>query len=370
MNSLRLKWALIGFGIAALLFVLAGYLGYQFFLSSLLPALEMPLELKAPRVVAGASVLSKSLFVQDHRLGPVTDVFIGAEGMHPRIIVAGSRGAAFLGDRGRSVSTVVFSGRAGRVQIKDVDGDGVVEFVNRGEWAIDPSLIDHNGNTVWTYGSGVDDMASGDMDGDGTAEYAVGFNGGAGVHFLNKDGKLVSKLSDGNVWHVEIVDTNRDGLAEVVHSNAAGHMIIRDREGKIIRQIKPNPYLAEFSLVGWPRQTDPEYVLLSSAGTIWILDFDGKVVAEFPAPLSPEYGGFARGVPVMLQVGQPDCLAILVTLSHWQRSILYLYDPSGALVYQEILEGNGSAVAVLPTEEGDRETLLIGGEGKVWQYRQ
>jgi len=53
----------------------------------------------------------------------------------------------------------------------------------------------------------------------------------------------------------------------------------------------------------------------------------------------------------------------------WKRSILYVYEPSGGLVYQEVLEGACQAVAAHRFAEGEAETLLVGGENQVWAYR-
>jgi hypothetical protein len=72
--------------------------------------------------------------------------------------------------------------------------------------------MDATGKPLWSYGAGsngVDDMVAGDLNGDGLLQFAVGFNGGGGIHLLNSQGKKLWEFPDGNVWHVEIVVTGQ-----------------------------------------------------------------------------------------------------------------------------------------------------------------
>jgi len=139
----------------------------------------------------------------------------------------------------------------------------------------------------------VDDMAAEDVDGDGELEFAVGFNGGGGVHLVEADGREAWHRPDGNVWHVEMVDADGDGRPEIVHSNAGGEMKIRNAQGDVMRQDRPPAYFSAFSLCRWPN--GKRHVLFSEEDTIWLLGLDGAAVAEVDAP---ECGrlGHARGV--------------------------------------------------------------------------
>jgi len=374
---MNIKKILIGCCIAlAIVFILAiigGFFAYRYFISPFLCGqLEMPKELDTPRVTAGSDFLLKRLFLQDSRLGTITDIVTGELDPSPEseIGIAGSKGALFVDANSNVKSSVMFNSRTEHVDIIDVDADGICEFINRGSWGCDASLIDHNGNTIWTYGGmpSVDDMCAGDIDGDGTVEFVVGFNGGGGVHLLDKDGKKKWKQSDGNVWHVELVDTNGDGRLEIVHSNAGGYITVRDKEGEIISQLAPSPYFSHFSLCKWPTKNDREYALLSENDTIWLFDFDAKTVAQFKAPKCGTLG-HARGTPVKIRSGQPEYLAVIVEFRNWQKSILYVYNPAGKLVYQEILSEACASIAAVSLDKSERETILIGGVGKVWQYK-
>lgn len=333
--------------------------------------LETPAGMETASVVAGSGFLSKSVLVEDAQVGSVTDIAVGELDPSPgrEIGVAGSGGALFLDEAANVKSSVALGGRAVHVDIVDVEADGVCEFMNRGQWGCDASLFDHSGKTIWTYGGspGVDDMAAGDLDGDGALEFVVGFNGGGGVHLLESDGKKQWTQPDGNVWHVETADTDGDGRLEIVHSNARGEIKVRDARGNTVKQGKPAAYFSHFSLCRWPGKQDRQYALLAEDDTIWLFDFDGSSVQKFSAP---ECGtlGHARGVPVKLEANQPEYLAVVVEFSRWQRSILYVFAPDGKLVYQEVLPEACGSIAAMSVGKAASESILVGAEGKVWQF--
>ena len=163
-----------------------------------------------------------------------------------------------------------------------------------------------------------------------------------------------------------MVDTNGDGTLEIVERSSG--LTVRDGRGEIISQNRPVPFISNFSLCHWPGKNDRAYVLMSDDNTTWILDFEGKTVAQLEAPKA--HRGMARGVPVKLKADQPEYFAVLVELQfYWRRSILYIYNPNHKLVYQEILPETCGAIAALPLDRSGTDALLVGGWGKVWQYQ-
>jgi hypothetical protein len=263
----------------------------------------------------------------------------------------------------------MFGIRAGHVDIIDVDGDKTCEYLNRGGGWQDVSLIDHNGNSIWTYGGmpGVNDIAAGDIDGDDTLEFVAGFNGGGGVRLLDRTAKEKWKQNDGNVWHVELVDTDGNGSLEIVHSNAGGQITVRDTKGTIIRQSNPAAYFSSFSLTPWTTKNGKQYALLAQDDTIWVFDFYGKIITQYNAPLSGSLG-HARGVPIKINSAKPEFFAVVVVHSSWDKSLLYIYGQDNSLAYQEIIPEACESIASIPIDSTDKEALLVGCNGKVWKY--
>ena len=204
-------------------------------------------------------------------------------------------------------------------------------------------------------------------------EFAVGFIGFMGVHLVDDTGKMIWRKRAINVLHLEMVDTNGDGRDEILHTSG-GVLKIRDGRGKVIGQVRPRGYLAlfnfspDFSLCSWPSKDSPKRLLEVGKDRIRLRDLDGKVVAQFKAPHCGMFGE-ARGTPVRLRAGQPDYLAVLASFITWDRSLLYVYQPDGTLVYQEVLLGTSDAIAAVPLDGSNREAILVGGQERVWKYQ-
>ena len=334
---------------------------------------KIPSHLENPAIKFGADFLVNTTYFEDAALDSITDIVIGELDPAPgiEIGIAGLRGAVLL-DMNRNVkSRATFGERGSHIDIIDADGDGTCEFMDRGSWGGNAQLIDHAGNTIWTYGgmmSGVDDMAAGDIDRDGNLEYAVGFNGGGGVHLVDENGKKIWKKSDLNVWHVEMFDANGDGSLDIVHSNASGKIVVRDSEGGIISSTRAHQYISKFSLCRWPARIGKEYPLLAENSSIWLFGYDGRIVERFNAPQG-DVLGHARSAHVKLLSDQREYLAVLVSLGHRERAILYIFDSRKNLIYHEVLPEDCQSLAALPSHGGGVESLLIGANGKIWQYR-
>jgi hypothetical protein len=362
----------IGCAVLVVLAIVTAFIGYRLLIAPITSGrLKMPSSLKTPTVLVGSGLMTRDVLISDARLGKVTDIVRGELDPHPgmEIGIAGTEGAVFLDDSLKAKSTVQFSASNSHVDIVDVNGDHVCEFMNRGAWSSDASLIDHSGKTMWTYGGmpGVDDMCAGDIDGDGIRELAVGFNGDGGIRLLDKTAKMRWKQPGWNVWHVEMADTDGDGKLEIVHSDAGGEIVIRDAQGNLLRRGRPAAYFSHFSLCRWPGKKDRPYALLSEDDAIWLFDFDGKTVAQFKAPRAGSLGD-ARGLPVKLYRNKPECLAVVVEFENWDRSIIYVYDSKGTLLYQEILPEACASIGGITLDRSGAETILVGGNGRVWQY--
>jgi hypothetical protein len=368
-----MKKVLIGCGIVAAVFIIGVpvllFIFGRVIMPKVVSGMKMAPQLQNPTVLTGNGFLNKAVFIADSTLGSVSSIVVGDldRTTGQEIGVAGSDGALLLNADKSLISQVSYSS-GDNLDIIDIENDGECEYLSRGSWSSDAFLLDHKGMKIWTYGGspGVDDTSPGDINQDGKAEFAVGFNGGGGVHLLSTQGKKTWQRSDGNVWHVEMIDTNSDGRLEILHSNAAGQIVVRDASGNILRSSKPTPYFSHFSICKWPDKTSRSYAFITYNDLCWILDYDGTTVAQLNAPYCGTLGS-AKATPVKLVKNQPEYFAVLVDFKQWNRSILYLYGHNKNLVYEEVLDGPNCSIAALPDKNGS-DRLLIGGKNTVWEY--
>jgi hypothetical protein len=306
----------------------------------------------------GDGWLDRTVLHEDTRLGSVTE--IRRRPGTGELAIVGTRAAAFLLPGQAAQRLVQFRDEAGEVQLLEWPGGGA-RYLDRGGggWQTG-ALIGEDGGQLWQpeRGFGMNDMAGGDLNGDGQPEFAVGYNGGGGVHLVDSTGRPIWRQDDGNVWHVEIVDTDGDGRPEIVHSNAGGQVTVRDATGKVLRRAQTEGYFSQFSLVQWP----PGRTGLLHAGDEMtrVIDFDGQVRSRFQTPdtsfLADAHGALAR-------LGGGDHLVVAEFQSNWERTQLFVFDQAGALRYREVVAGKCAAVAA-----SDPNGFLVGCDGRVYRY--
>jgi hypothetical protein len=333
-----------------------------------------------PRVITGGGQFKKSTFYTAESLGEVTEILVGwpADREGAALTVVGNRGAHFLDRSGLLKKQVRFSKDVRcPIEVTRLDASGGYGFLTRYEsWAVDVILFDKQGQELWSYPRGVlkgiDDSVGGDLDGKGNLQVAIGFNGAGGVVLVDGEGKRIWQRADGNVWHVETLDTKGNGRKEILHSNARGQLLVRDASGEIIARYLPDHYVSDFALTRWGTESQASHILIPSkeAGDgcckpiILVLDARGKTVNRFDAPLG-NFMQLTKGTPVRY-AKQAAYYAAVQSKGAWRRSMLFLYDADGKIAYQEILADSCLAIAALPEKEGDR--LLVGCSGKIWEY--
>jgi hypothetical protein len=306
----------------------------------------------------GDEWLEKTPVYEDARLGSVTDIKRQARTGH--LAIVGTRAAAFLPSGQGTTLLVPFREPAGFPQLLDRP-DGPPRYLDRGGggWQTG-ALIGENGTRLWQPegDTGMDDLAAGDLDGDGEFEFVVGYNGDGGVRLLDTAGRQRWRQDDGNVWHVEIVDTDGDGKPEIVHSNAAGQVTVRDANGKVLSRAQTEGYFSGFSLVQWPpHQTS---LLHAGDGVTRVIDFKGTVRVRLETPdtnfLGDAYGAAAR-------LGGREYLALAVSTSHWDRTQLFVFDRDGVLRYREVMPATCLAIAA-----PEADAFLFGCGPRVLRY--
>jgi hypothetical protein len=333
-----------------------------------------------PRVIKSSAQFHKSVFYATENLGEVSEILIGwpADQENAAITVVGNRGAYFLDENGTLKKQIHFSRFiACPIRVSRLDARGNYGFLTRDQsWSTSVILFDRAGQESWSYGgmslSGFDDATSGDLEGNGKMEVVAGLNGGGGLVLLDDAGRIIWRRPEGNVWHVEILDTTETGQGQILHSNAAGQLLVRNAKGEVIKQYLPGHYVSDFSLTLWGGEPQAKHILAPSQGdagnanesVIFILDALGAVVARFDDPFG-ELMHRTVGTPVTFAKGN-EYFAVLQDSPPPSRSQLILFDKSKQIVYQEIIEDSCLALTTLLGPQGDR--LLLGCENKVLEY--
>ena len=339
-----------------------------------------------PRLIKGQGHFNKRLFYTGDGLGNISQILVGwpANKEGAALAVVGNKGAHFLSLTGRPTKWIGFSTFvASPVEVARIDANGDYAYLTRDEsWFDRATLFDEQGQVSWSYTggvlagggflSGVDDSASGDIYGDGTLSVVIGLNGGGGLVLVNREGKTVWKKKEGNVWHVETLDTNGDGREEILHRNAPGQLLVQNANGDVIAEYLPGHYIADFTLTRWAEEQRPTHILVpttegpggSSKSVLVVLDASGKTVAQLESPLGDLLNGI-KATPISYGKGT-EYFAVLQNHSASKRSMLLLYDKDGQIVYQEILGESCRGIAALP--EKGAEQLLVGCAGKIWEY--
>jgi hypothetical protein len=125
--------------------------------------------------------------------------------------------------------------------------------------------------------------------------------------------------------------------------------------------------MTHFSLTSLPDTRSQKYPLYSYSNNIYILNYDGTVLKQYPAP-GINWLYEVVGTPVKLEPDKPDYYAALFNYWEGLSSVLCIYNPEGQLIYQEAFNENGGAIYVLHQGANNTEILLVGGYNKVWQY--
>lgn len=383
---------------------------YRPFLSS---GTEMPAEIKEPRIIAGESLLTRTEYLKFDGgdssrvsgIGKINDLMVrtAKNSSDIEIIIAGTNGAIIADRNAEKRSSIKYQFETannapgpvltenknetiGFRQIVDLENDQVYEYLGRGgiEGA---AVFDHEGKHLWGYGAftdnktSIDNMAAGDVDGDGIAEFVALWDG---LELFDRKGARIWKQETGFInYQAEIVDTDGNGKNEIIYSTGTD-MTIRDAEGNIIKRVDMPFYISNFTICHFPEKKDQFCVMAVEEGYIWLVDFKGEVVVKFQAPLSDLEGGGvetpegmiggtsvyrSKGLWVNLVKDESGYLAVITEYAGLDRSVLYVYKPSGQLVYHEVLPEQCTSIAVWPKSGADDvEGLLVGGERTIWRY--
>lgn len=419
------------FGCAVVL--LAGVVVYKFVVAPFFVGREPPPELRETKIIIGADFLTKSEFHHasksspwgdllnpdklKNRLDSIGDVATGQLDGKPGLDIGlvGRFGVTLLDTKGavkeridyqfekETITLGPFKSERQRdsfrtMRLVDVEGDGVFEVL--GCDGLDGAvLFNHQGQVLFSRGqykegeASIQGVAAGDVDGDGALEFVAswGYEPWTGVELFDRYGNSRWRREEEFMTgQLEVVDVNGDGQAEIVQEDGL-RLRIRNAQGEVINQVGMPVYLWHLSLCARPDGQGPPQNLAVREGSLWLIDLDGKAFSKFSAPLSEiklekpremampgtsdplvfdtEQVYRAKGVWVRLKNDQPKYLAVVANFSVLDRSLFYVYDERGELVYHEILPEQCKAVVTLPPEdEGGSEAVLVSGGKTIWRY--
>ncbi|MCK4904834.1 VCBS repeat-containing protein [bacterium] len=244
-------------------------------------------------------------------------------------------------------------------------------------------LFDSNGKERWKFtnpksnGLYPDGVVPGDIDGDGKLEFAVYYRYGDGIVLLDSEGNTIWQHPILAIGHLEIIDLDEDGKAEIIYSNSNNaygdsKFNILNPTGIIVGKLEIDTKSSEFSVIRWHDKVKP-HILLTEENKIRIVDFDGNDVIQLDAPGCRAFGEL-KALTVRFNKDEPEYLAVRKSL-HPDILVLYVYDYKGNLVYQktEVLKRmRKPTLAVMPMNEIGDEKLLIGSmldnRGVVLEY--
>jgi len=188
---------------------------------------------------------------------------------------------------------------------------------------------DASGKLLWIYpdprpsaAPAIDDLWPVDLDGDGSDEVVVGYNGANGVHVLDSQGKLIWKSTTiGNVWHVSGGDVRGNGKAQVVTTSALGKVHIFSDDGNSRVDLDPGVY-ANMVRVGKISEKDTAATIFAGGTTsdnknaiLTALSADGvkKWTLQLTGPGRPSFYSayLAPGKPWMVLTMQTGILFVV-----------------------------------------------------------
>ena len=167
------------------------------------------------------------------------------------------------------------------------------------------------------------------------------------------------------------------GQATGMLANVGGNLVGLQPGGDILFKRKPTaiPFLSDFVPIRWPTVCPSQCLLISENDKISLLTLDGENVVAELGPAA--YAMQARAISVRLNENEPPFLAVGGLLPYkggqWSGfkavyGALYVFDADRNLVYHEVFPEPVEALGVMPTADGKRESLMVGGLNKIWQY--
>ncbi|MEK6676480.1 MAG: VCBS repeat-containing protein [Planctomycetota bacterium] len=262
----------------------------------------------------------------------------------------------------------------------DLNGDDRFEATCNGGGFSDVALVDADGNDVWVFdgggyekrGGAANDLAVGDIDGDGDLEFCIGFSESLGC--FDERGEEIWRENDKSFGYNQVLIINgTSSLVLAVRypylSRDDYSLIVRTGSGELLfnRTVSRGFH---FDLAQWPPdQTEPSLVTATDSSFAF-RNLEGELKLEYAIPdalvADEDVDSFACEY-VVLEMDSQKYLLVNYTAEYVQlafspspvRSAILLYDTSGNLVYFEVLDDLVTIVSLADTQTGVKKILML-----------
>jgi hypothetical protein len=350
----------------------------------------------APRVLVDTGRIAKAQVARVDGLGDLSVLARVAlrRGEPERLLAVGWAGYAVLDDESLAVTqSVRFAQRdgVGRMVVRDVDGDGAVEFVRLGEhWIGRTAVFALDGSLRWQDPDEVRARAPNatvvvDFDGDGRCELVTAFNVETSLRVVDCDGKPRRELPCApQTGALRAVDLDGDGKDELAALDGAGLRVLAgDGRERLRVQAADCGFLSGLEVVRDPTPGARRDVFLLQGSTgLSLWGFDGRRVDVGVAQAARQRFANFDGERAQVAMGGVawDVRAGLLRQQAWPAGFVAarvrLRFFAGELAYEEVLRASvggellrALALCAQPATPGRTAGVLVGCGSDVIRYR-
>ena len=320
-----------------------------------------------PGVVVPYPGLDRSIALQAPGLGHIWDIRMFPDAADDRRIGIAAEHGILLTDIGLTNRALRrMSKPRHQLQFYGVDDAGYAGLIGVDFWE-GITVYDPDGRAAWDIAedTGIWSVAAIDFKGDGVWHFIVGYEQ-RGIGLFDRRGSEVWRNRGGTVWTVAERRLRGDRPPMIVHSESPGELVMRDASGTETYRNAPSPPWSSFILSPWPNRDSEPHMIRVQSRRLRVDSSYANAVASYEIPIDGMHSGFSA-TPVQFRENAAPYFAVAVAVG--ERTELFLYNRARTLIYHEVLDEIVSAIAAIPEPGTDTESLLVGGEGKVWRYR-